>query len=271
MKLADNLLPWQPSTDKSGYTKLDLHLQLTAEFWLDVRRQKPREEQPGNFAVYRNDVRVSNLTHQGRSDAIAEAERYFYSLDEYKGSNTATALNVIVQNGRAAFRNGQSVYANPHQKTSVDHSQWAAGWLEESTRGLAESIVQRFEQGAIASGRAVETMDNDMKVATSRLQAYNLLLDYAEELADGPRPREYDSSSEYAMQFIHVFRSGDVAKISKEFPGWSQYLFDRKLGPPPDAPISVVVDENSGVTATPEELDEMGREAAGMPPAGTVK
>lgn len=227
MKIIGANLPWEP-VKGSGYTKLDLWLKLTDELRFDVRRQKPNEQQPGNFAVYQNDVRISNLTHQRRDDAVAEAERHFYSLPQFSKSSSAVALNVMLENGKAAYRNGLSIYANPCQRSSVDHAQWAAGWLEASTAGLVQRIVDQFEGGAMASARAVDQMTHDLNVTSARLQAWNTVFEFADTLTEAKPGAEGEIR---AWQFLTDFRSGDTALMSRNWPDWSDFLHKRGLGP----------------------------------------
>lgn len=243
LKKTGAVLPWQPPTDASGYTKLDLELVVDDTFGkLTVRRQKPKEESPGNFAVYHNDERVSGLTHSQRPDALAEAERWFYAQPQFAKSNNAVALNVMLENGKVAYQTGKSIYANPNTRGTVDHSQWAAGWLLAQNKGIMDIALTRFKNSMEATGRAVEQTNHDLNLVSSRLQAWMTVLEYADKLSSDPYEPPIDVSHANfawarAYEFIADFKSGNVELMSKKWGGWSQFLFDKKLGPPPDTPI----------------------------------
>lgn len=229
----ETILPWQ-AMSKDGYAKLDMQVVVDAEFGaLIVRRCKPSETDAGQFVVFHNAERVSGIAHDSRTEALAEAERWFYSLPRFAASGQAKVLNVVIDSGEEFFRRGISVYKNPHPVSSVSHTQWLTGWL----RGYSRSISEKFMATIEPTIRANRILEDDLAVATNRLQAYGVVLDYAQMIADadgdyvgvdnkgGPRD---------AILFIRDFRSGDVDLMSRKWPGWSKYLFDKRIGPAPE-------------------------------------
>jgi len=222
------LLPWQPVSAASGFTKLDVELVIDDTFGkLTVRRQTPREPQHTNFAVYHNDTRISGLTHTKRPDALAEAERYFYAQPQFAKSNNAVLLNVAIQNGRDACRAGKSIYDNPNQRQSVDHNHWASGWMQEAFKEpmakMQAALESSLSAGVTATTRANTQLEEDLRITTSRLAAFAVVGEFMDKLNDTA-----------AADFFRDFRSGDVDLMSKKWPGWSDFLFKKKLGPPID-------------------------------------
>lgn len=143
MPLEKSVLPWQPVT-KDGYGKLDLILKIGGDFGaLVIARQRPGDEQAGSFTVWHNENRIGERSHTLRTDAIAEAERYFYQHPQFAGSANAGLVAANLEMGRQAYRDGMSLYQNPFTaEKAVERSQWAEGWLQAYAAPSIKSAMQ---------------------------------------------------------------------------------------------------------------------------------
>lgn len=220
------ILPWQ-TYNRDGYGKLDLRVVVSEEFGtMFVRRHTPSEEHPGRFVSYHNENRTTGSHHADRADAVAEAERYFYAQPQFASSGQAKLLNAAIEVGKAAHQAGKSIVENPNPRTTVEASQWNVGWLSSYGNSLIAGFVRSIEPTMQANAQ----LEHDLTVATSRLQAWNVVFEFADILANGPT-HPYASVAK-AFEFLTDFRSGDMELMSKKWPGWSQFLHDKKLGPP---------------------------------------
>lgn len=259
-KKIETVLPWQNVPGSDGYARLDQQVVVDEEFGrLIVRRHKPTETTPGDFVAYHNDKRIGR-NHALRSMAQADAERYFYSLPQFSKSGPAAVLNVVIENGRKAYRDGLSIYQNPHPRTSINQNQWVAGWLMQYGDEISMTIIE-------PTLRANNALEDDLKIATARLQAFNVVLDYMSDLCDDKGLENRHTNEMEAIKFVRLFKAGDVDAISRDFPGWSQYLFNKKLGP------AVEPENLGGVKAESMALSErppMPHPATGLDGSATV-
>lgn len=138
-------IPWQAVT-KEGYGKLDLQIVTGPPFGtMLIVRQRPKDENAGAFVVYHNENRISERFHSTRAEAIGEAERYFYANPIFAGSANAAMIAATMEQGRQAYRAGQTLYQNPFTgNKSVERAQWAEGWLQAYTIPSVQAAVQKM-------------------------------------------------------------------------------------------------------------------------------
>lgn len=221
-----SILPWEQINKRGGYTSLDVHVQIDEEFGaLIVRRHRPDETAPGRFVSYHNDVRVSPAAYADRSDAIAEAERYFYAQPRFAASSQAKILNTILAQGEVAYQEGKTVFESPFVRGTTDAAQWATGWLKGYGNALMLQLVDRHMKPTL---EALQATESDLRVAVSRLQAFGVIGEYMDTLAT--------ENHSTAFIFFKDFRANDVELMSRKWPGWSEFLHAKKLGPPADVP-----------------------------------
>lgn len=143
MPLEKSILPWKPVTT-DGYGKLDLILKIGGDFGaLVIARQRPSDENAGAFTVWHNENRIGERFHSQRTDAIAEAERYFYDHPQFAGSANAGLVAANIELGRQGYRDGKNLYQNPFTADkAVERSQWAEGWLQAYAAPTIKAAMQ---------------------------------------------------------------------------------------------------------------------------------
>jgi len=200
----DAILPWEKSKS-DGYGKLDLHIDLGEMGKVEVRRQRPNEDNPGKFSVYLNDAAVTGRAHFMRPEAVAEAERILYTSDQFRDSKPALALNATIKHGRDDFMNGVSAFACPiGADKPVSRQHWLSGWLE----AYANSIIDPLKVGIGQTTRAFNQLQSDYETVSAKMMAFGNILTFAGTLEDDKQLRH----------FLTLANAGEVDKLRAEFP-----------------------------------------------------
>jgi len=210
MKIENATLPWETVTRK-GYGVFDLKCVIDATQTLMVKRTTPDDRNPGAFVVMVDGVRISENHHARRPDAMAEAERYFYDLPDFAGSNTGQTVKGAIAMGRQAYINGASIYQNPFSEATspVDRSHWLQGWLEAFGGQSSQAAIRSLE----ATARANTQLESDNTYLTASVRVTRLAINYAVNLG-----------GEEGITFLRLWAtSNDADEINKQFPGWKDY------------------------------------------------
>lgn len=201
-----------------GFGKLDLKCVVFDNRTVLVKRLTPGEDHGGNFVVYLDADRVSEAHHASRMDAIAEAERFVYGQPQFAGSNAAAAINAALSMGRQAFRDGQSIYANPFDNSnqSVDRVQWITGWMEE----FGVTNAQKLLIAAEATARANLQLESDNKYLIAAARAYRLAINFVANKTG----TEGDWRPKEGIAFLVEWMTSDDAEgFDKKYPEWKEY------------------------------------------------
>jgi hypothetical protein len=219
IKLPPSNLPWQ-AVAKDGYAKLDLSL-VAGSHSFAIRRNGPSSDPPGAFVVWHNENRISDRHHMQRPEAIAEAERYFYSLAEFAGATAAKFISVAIERGRQAHRDGMSIYANPFgAEAPVERAQWIEGWLQAFGGMVSAKVINALT--ATTQANAQLEADNTYLVAMAR--TLKVGIKYATE--ELPKKDGIKFLSEWIV-------SDDLDAFTARWPGWVPYRNANAVPPAP--------------------------------------
>lgn len=200
----DAILPWEKSKS-DGYAKLDLHLDLGDMGKVEVKRQRPTDENPGKFTVYLNGDAVTGRAHFMRPEAVAEAERILYTSDQFRNSKPAQVLNATMQHGRDDFMTGVSVIACPiGADKPVSRQHWLSGWLE----AYANSVVAPLKEGIGQTTRAFNQLQSDYDYVVAKMQSFVTILGFANAIEDDVKLR----------RFLTLANAGEIETLRTEFP-----------------------------------------------------
>lgn len=201
-------LPWSAIT-RDGYAKFDLsHRDVSGTF--EIVRSRPDDQPPGVFIAWHNGNRISDRYHANRIDAVAEAERYYYGLPINAASAGGKLINVGLEMGRNAQRDGASIYTNPFPGDKpVERAQWAEGWLQAYGGAVSAKLINALS----ATTQANNALEADNAYLINVARTLKIAIKYAttEVIGDGPE----------GMAFLSEWLASDDAdKFAADHPDW---------------------------------------------------
>lgn len=194
----ETLLPWRRPDPR----KAELVLDVSPEIF-KVRKQATNEPQPGWYVVYHNDARISNNKHEHMSAALREAEAYFYSLEKFSKSGNAKAIEAMKRIGMEDYASGLSIEHGFHQYNGAIRTNWLTGWLQS----YANSAIDKMHQVAIATAKANDVLESDLRTMTARNETLIRVFEYAVTQAN-------------SLDFLSDFLSAkdDIASFKTKYP-----------------------------------------------------
>lgn len=187
-------IPWQRVTN-DGYAKLDMELNIGGEIGLvGVYRASPSNEfTPGKFVAYHNSVPISGKGHDKRPAALAEAERYLWSIPLFRGSTIAIVIRAAIEAGVRAHDDGKAVYANPFGDGTTDRLHWLEGWLQAYGTACATKAIN-------FAGHAVAALANEQRA-----------IEFAIEQPGAT-----------GIRFLKLRRAQALDDLADDFPAWKE-------------------------------------------------